>query len=148
VLAVMFAVATAALGVWLARSHAFAPIFAACGAVAFLLFARSQSDAVRSWARSRVARVVRQCAAALGRESYGIYLWHFICVYVTFHFFAETFRQSDKDVSLALYAVTVMIALMASYGLSRLSDRLIQGRATRLSRKLLKQVDACFGSSR
>ncbi|GJH31834.1 acyltransferase family protein [Paraburkholderia hospita] len=148
VLAVMFAIATAALGVWLARSHAFAPIFAACGAVAFLLFACSQSDAVRSWARSRVARVVRQCAAALGRESYGIYLWHFICVYVTFHFFAETFRQSDKDVSLALYAVTVMVALMASYGLSRLSDRLIQGRATRLSRKLLKQVDACFGSSR
>lgn len=147
-LAVTFAIATAALGVWLAKSHAFAPIFAACAAAAFLLFVCSQSDAVRRWAQSRVAHFIRQCAAALGRESYGIYLWHFICVYATFHFFAETFRESDKDMSVALYVVTVMFALTAAYGLSRLSDRLIQGRATRLSRKLLKHVDGCFHPSR
>lgn len=147
-LAVTFAIATAALGVWLAKSHAFAPIFAACAAAAFLLFVCSQSEVVCRWAQSRVALFIRQCAAALGRESYGIYLWHFICVYATFHFFAETFRESDKDMSVALYVVTVMIALTAAYGLSRLSDRLIQGRATRLSRKLLKHVDGCFHASR
>ena len=147
-LAVTFAIATAALGVWLAKSHAFAPILAACAAAAFLLFVCSQSDVVRRWAQSRVALSIRQFAAALGRESYGIYLWHFICVYATFHFFAETFRESDKDMSVALYVVTVMIALTAAYGLSRLSDRLIQGRATRLSRKLLKHVDGCFHASR
>jgi peptidoglycan/LPS O-acetylase OafA/YrhL len=147
-LAVTFAIATAALGVWLAKSHAFAPVFAACAAVAFLLFVCSQSDAMRRLMQSRMTLFVRHCASALGRESYGIYLWHFICVYATFHFFEGTFRRTDRDASLALYVVTVLTALLASYGLSRLSDRLIQGRATRLSRKLLSHVDGRFHPSR
>ncbi|MBN3759697.1 acyltransferase [Burkholderia sp. Ac-20365] len=148
VLAVVFALTTAALGVWLAKSHALAPVFAACAATAFLLFVCARSDAVRRSMQSRVALVIRHCASALGRESYGIYLWHFICVYATFHFFAGLFRQSDRDTSLALYVTTVLVALTASYGLSRLSDRLIQGRATRLSRKLLSHIDGRFDALR
>jgi peptidoglycan/LPS O-acetylase OafA/YrhL len=141
VLALAFALATAALGVWLAKGHQFAPVLAACSAVAFLLFVCSQSDAVRRLMRSRVASFVRGCAGALGRESYGIYLWHFICVYATFHFFAHVFRYSDEDSSLALFVATVMFALVASYGFSRLSGRLVQGHATRLSRTLLTRLD-------
>lgn len=37
-IALGFGLLTAALGVWLAKAHALAPIFAACSAVAFLLF--------------------------------------------------------------------------------------------------------------
>jgi peptidoglycan/LPS O-acetylase OafA/YrhL len=147
-LALAFALATAALGVWLAKGHQFAPVLAACSAVAFLLFVGSQCDAIRDLMRSRGAFVFRRCAAALGRESYGIYLWHFICVYATFHFFAHIFRQTDEDMSIALFIVTVLIALAASYGFSRLSDRLIQGRATQLSRKLLSHVDGRFHPAR
>jgi peptidoglycan/LPS O-acetylase OafA/YrhL len=140
-LALAFALATAALGVWLAKGHQFAPVLAACSAVAFLLFVCSQTDALRRLMHSRVVAVVRSCAAALGRESYGIYLWHFICVYATFHFFAHIFRHSDGDRSLALFVATVLVALVTSYGFSRLSERLIQGRATRLSRTLLARLD-------
>jgi peptidoglycan/LPS O-acetylase OafA/YrhL len=140
--------ATATPDVWLAKSHALAPVSAACAAVAFLLFACSQGDGVHRLMQSRAAFFVRQGASALGRESYGICLWHFISVYATFHFFAATFRQTDRDLSIALYVVTVMVALIASYGLSRLTDRLIQGRATRLSRKLLSHVDGRFEDSR
>jgi len=147
-LALAFALATAALGVWQAKAHEYAPVFAACGAVAFLLFGCSQWDAARRLMQSRGALAVRRCAAALGRESYGIYLWHFICVYATFHFFAQTFRQTDRETSLALYLMTVPIALLAAYGFSRLSDRLIQGRATQFSRKLLSRIDGRFHASR
>lgn len=140
-LALAFALATAALGVWLAKGHQFAPVLAACSAVAFLLFVCSQTDALRRLMHSRVVAIVRGCAAALGRESYGIYLWHFICVYATFHFFAHIFRHSDGDRSLALFVATVLVALVTSYGFSRLSERLIQGRATRLSRTLLARLD-------
>jgi hypothetical protein len=38
--------------------------------------------------------------------------------------------------------------LLTSYGLSRVSDRLIQGRATRLSRRLLASVDRRFHLTR
>ncbi|WP_321798929.1 acyltransferase [Caballeronia sp. J97] len=149
-LALGFALMTAALGVWLDKAHALAPVFAACSAVAFLLFvcsrhARKHRD--RPHAASRVI-FVRRCAAALGRESYGIYLWHFICVYVTFHFFDRTFGQKNGETSLALFGATLIAVLVVSYALSRMSDRLIQGRATRLSRRLLASVDRRFHLTR
>ncbi|WP_408237006.1 hypothetical protein [Paraburkholderia dipogonis] len=73
-----FALATAALGVWLAKAHELALVFAACSAVAFLLFVCSRNcPAPGDDARGTY---IRRCADALGRESYGIYLWHFICI--------------------------------------------------------------------
>jgi peptidoglycan/LPS O-acetylase OafA/YrhL len=149
-LAVVFALMTGAFGVWLDKAHALAPIFAACSAVAFLLFvcsrhARKQRDAPRAASRTSV---IRGCAAALGRESYGIYLWHFICVYITFHFFDRAFGEKSGETSLALFGATLIAVLLTSYGLSRVSDRLIQGRATRLSRRLLASVDRRFHLTR
>lgn len=149
-LAVGFGFMTAALGVWLDKAHALAPVFAACSAVAFLLFVcarhtRKHRDAAHDVPR---ARVIRRCAAALGRESYGIYLWHFICVYMTFHFFDRTFGEKSGESSLALFGATLIAVLVVSYALSRVSDRLIQGRATRLSRRLLASVDRRFHLTR
>ncbi|KXV15346.1 acyltransferase [Caballeronia megalochromosomata] len=149
-LALGFALVTAALGVWLDKAHALAPVFAACSAVAFLLFvcsrhARKRRDSVQAAPR---ATFVRRCAAALGRESYGIYLWHFICVYMTFHFFDHTFGEKNGETSLALFGTTLIAVLVVSYALSRVSDRLIQGRATRLSRRLLASVDRRFHLTR
>ena len=147
-LALGFALLTATLGVWLDKAHALAPVFAACSAVAFLLFvcsrhARKHREAAHGDGEPRNT-VMRRCAAALGRESYGIYLWHFICVYVTFHFFDRTFGAENGETSLALFGATLIAVLFVSYGLSRVSDRLIQGRATRLSRRLLASVDRRF----
>jgi peptidoglycan/LPS O-acetylase OafA/YrhL len=147
-LALGFGLLTAALGVWLAKAHALAPIFAACSAVAFLLFvctrhAHKTQGRRREWSIPGKA-IVRRCAAALGRESYGIYLWHFICVYVTFHFFDRRFGTEGHESSLALFGATLAGVLGVSYVLSRVSDRLIQGRATQLSRRLLARVDRRF----
>jgi peptidoglycan/LPS O-acetylase OafA/YrhL len=128
--------------VWFAKAHELAPLVAACGAVAFLLFVSSRRAAARRRAPSNT--FVRRCADALGRESYGIYLWHFICVYATFHFFERDFRQTDSDVSLALFSATLLAVLCTSYALSRASEWLIQGRATRLSRSILAHVDRRF----
>jgi peptidoglycan/LPS O-acetylase OafA/YrhL len=149
-LAAGFAFMTGALGVWLDKAHALAPVFAACSAVAFLLFVCSR-HARKEREESHAAlpdAFVRRCAAALGRESYGIYLWHFICVYATFHFFDRSFGEKNGETSLALFGATLIAVLIVSYGLSRVSDRLIQGRATRLSRRLLASVDRRFHPAR
>jgi peptidoglycan/LPS O-acetylase OafA/YrhL len=147
-LALGFAIVTAMLGVWLAKAHALAPLFAACSAVAFLLFVCTRSARKAStrpiMRKTQSLSMIRRCAAALGRESYGIYLWHFICVYVTFHFFEGRFKETSNETALALYGATLTAVLAASYALSRLSDRAIQGRATRLSQHLLAALDRRF----
>jgi peptidoglycan/LPS O-acetylase OafA/YrhL len=144
--ALALAFVTAALGVWFAKAHELAPLVAACSAVAFLLFVSSRSESGRRGEPRNT--LVRRCADALGRESYGIYLWHFICVYATFHFFERDFKHTDSDASLALFSATLLAVLCASYALSRVSERLIQGRATRLSRSLLARVDRRFHPGR
>jgi peptidoglycan/LPS O-acetylase OafA/YrhL len=151
-LAIAFALVTGALGVWFDKAHALAPVAAACSAVAFLLFvcsqqARRQLGTPRAASRMRFMPL-RRCAAALGRESYGIYLWHFICVYLTFHFFDRAFGEKNGETSIALFGATLVGVLAVSYALSRVSDRLIQGRATRLSRRLLASVDRRFHLTR
>jgi peptidoglycan/LPS O-acetylase OafA/YrhL len=140
-LALAFALVAAALGVWLAKGPEFAPFFAACGAVGFLLFACSRP--VRG-AGQLQRRLIRPFALALGRESYGIYLWHFICTYASFHVFDHAFGQANKATSLALFIVTITATLIVSYGLSRISHQLIQARASRFSRTLLARVDTYF----
>ncbi|SAL41670.1 acyltransferase [Caballeronia peredens] len=149
-LALIFALMTGALGVWLDKAHALAPVFAACSAVAFLLFVCSHQSRKQRQNPHRAPRMslVRHCAAALGRESYGIYLWHFVCVYITFHYMDSALRRTGEETSLALFTVTLIAVLAVSYGLSRVSDRLIQGRATRMSRRLLASVDRSFHLTR
>jgi len=159
-LAAGFSLATAALGVWLARAHELAPFFAACSAVAFLLFVCSRSGPRTDQANGEGAKepratrssqfagtLVRRCTSALGRESYGIYLWHFICVYATLHFFQATFGQSDRESSLVLFIATLLAILAMSYGFSRFFERVIQDRATRVSRTLLARVDRRFDNN-
>lgn len=171
-LAAGFSLATAALGVWLARAHELAPFFAACSAVAFLLFVCScggEGSGAGSAAGSDegtherkgegpgeppakrssqfAGTLVRRCTGALGRESYGIYLWHFICVYATLHFFQVRFGQSDRETSLVLFIATLFAVLAMSYGFSRFFERVIQNRATRVSRSLLAHVDRRFDNS-
>jgi len=59
------------------------------------------------------------------------------------------FGQSGRETSLVpvLFVATVLAVLAASYVLSRVSDRMIQGRATRLSRSILAHVDRRFHRS-
>jgi peptidoglycan/LPS O-acetylase OafA/YrhL len=140
-LALAFALVAAALGVWLAKGPEFAPFFAACGAVGFLLFACSRPG---RGAGQLQRRLIRPFALALGRESYGIYLWHFICTYASFHVFDHAFGQANKATSLALFIVTITATLIVSYGLSRISHQLIQARASRFSRTLLARLDTYF----
>ena len=89
-------------------------------------------------------RLFKPCAIAIGRESYGIYLWHFICTYATFHFFERVFGRTNEDLSFALFIVTIAVVLVVSYALSRLSDRFIQAWASRFSHRLLAYVDERF----
>ncbi|WP_027798174.1 acyltransferase family protein [Paraburkholderia dilworthii] len=146
VLASGLSLVTAALGVWLAKAHELAPVFAACSAVAFLLLVCSRSGACggKRTASESGGMLIRRCTDALGRESYGIYLWHFVCVYGTLHFFEGVFGRSGRDTSVVLFVATVLGVLVASYGFSRISERVIQNRATRLSRSLLAHLDARF----
>jgi len=67
---------------------------------------------------------------------------------MTFHFFDRTFGEKNGETSLALFGATLIAVLVVSYVLSRVSDRLIQGRATRLSRRLLAWVDRRFHLTR
>lgn len=67
---------------------------------------------------------------------------------MTFHFFDRAFDEKNGETSLALFGATLIGVLVISYGLSRVSDRLIQGRATRLSRRLLASVDRRFHPAR
>jgi peptidoglycan/LPS O-acetylase OafA/YrhL len=140
-MAFAFALATAALGVWLAKGHEFAPFFAACAGAGLLLVLCSH----RGRGTGPIGqRLFKPCAIAIGRESYGIYLWHFICTYATFHFFERVFGRTNEDMSFALFIVTVAVVLAVSYVLSRLSGRFVQAWASRFSHRLLAYVDERF----
>jgi hypothetical protein len=60
------------------------------------------------------------------------------------HFFEGVFGQSGRETSLVLFVATVLAVLAASYAFSRACDRMIQGRAARLSRSILAHVDRRF----
>jgi peptidoglycan/LPS O-acetylase OafA/YrhL len=103
----------------------FAPFFAACGAVGFLLFACSRPG---RGAGQLQRRLIRPFALALGRESYGIYLWHFICTYASFHVFDHAFGQANTATSLALFIVTITATLIVSYDFPHLAPTYSGGR--------------------
>jgi len=140
-MALASALATAALGVWVAKGHEFAPFFAACSGAGLLLFVCSHTGRGTG---PLGQRLFKPCAIAIGRESYGIYLWHFICTYATFHFFERVFGRTNEDLSFGLFIVTIAVVLVVSYALSRLSDRFIQAWASRFSHRLLAYVDERF----
>lgn len=127
---------TAILGVWLGLAHELAPIVAACGAAALLLACCSGAG------RSLPARI----ADALGRESYGVYLWHFIFPFAAMYVFRDstTLATHGPWLSLAVFTLTVAASVTASYALSRVTDTLIQRAASELARTLLSRIDTRF----
>jgi peptidoglycan/LPS O-acetylase OafA/YrhL len=127
-------VATATFGVWAGLAHVCAPFAAAGGAIALLLLCCSTQG------RRAGMRPVR----AIGQESYGIYLWHFVFVFAAMYLFKDSplLSAHGEGVSLLMFALAVAGTVGASYGVSRFSERVIQQRASALARRVLAAVDS------
>ncbi len=127
---------TAVLGVWLGLAHELAPIVAACGAAGLLLACCSRAG------RSLPSRV----ADAIGRESYGVYLWHFIFPFAAMYVFRDSTVLATHGpwLSLTVFVLTVAATVAASYALSRVTDTLVQQGASQLARTLLRHIDTRF----
>jgi peptidoglycan/LPS O-acetylase OafA/YrhL len=126
----------AVFGVWLGLANELAPVVAAIGSAALLLLCCS----------GVAPRLAGRITAALGRESYAIYLWHFVFAFEALYLFKNSafLAAHGPAVSLLVFALAVAFTLAASYLLSRLTDRLVQRVATRLSHALLARVDTTF----
>jgi peptidoglycan/LPS O-acetylase OafA/YrhL len=127
-------IATATFGVWGGLAHACAPFAAACGAIALLLLCSSPAGH-----RAGVGPV-----RAIGRESYGIYLWHFIFAFLAMYLFKDSplLNTHGGRMSMLAFALAVTGTVGASYAMSRLSERMIQQRASALARRVLSAVDS------
>ena len=134
--AVLCAAGTAILGVWLGLAHQFAPIVASCGAAALLLACCSRAGRSLPW----------RIADAIGRESYGVYLWHFIFPFAAMYVFRDStaLARHGAWMSLGVFTLTLAATLAASYALSRVTDTLIQQGASQLARTLLSHIDMRF----
>lgn len=130
------AVATATVGVWGGFAHACAPFAAACGAVALLLLFCSAAG------RRAAALPMR----AIGRESYGIYLWHFVFAFAAMYLFKDSplLATHGGGMSLLAFVLAVVGTIVASYVVSRFTERVIQQRASALARRVLATVDGAF----
>ena len=129
-------VATAVFGVWMGRANEYAPLVAACGSAALVLVCCSEAN----------QRLMGRIAVAIGRESYAIYLWHFIFAFEALYLFKRSHMLATHGplLSLAVFVVVLAVTLAASYMLSRLTDILIQRFASRFARGLLERVDTTF----
>lgn len=138
--AVLCAVIAAVLGVWMGLANEYAPFFAACGSAAILLACCSAPS------QGLIGRI----AGAVGRESYAIYLWHFVFAFEAIYLFKDSRVLATHGPALSLFAFGSMVAftLAASYGLSRLTDVLIQRFASQLARGLLDRIDMTFAFKR
>jgi peptidoglycan/LPS O-acetylase OafA/YrhL len=130
----------AMLGVWIGLANEYAPFFAAGGSAALLLACCSASS------HGRIGRT----AGAIGRESYAIYLWHFVFAFEAMYLFkdARVLATHGPALSVLVFGVVVAVTLVASYGLSRLTDTLIQRFASRFARGLLERIDMTFAFKR
>lgn len=126
----------AVFGVWLGVANEFAPVVAALGSVALLLVCCSRAG----------PRFVGRVTAALGRESYAIYLWHFVFAFEALYLFKNSafLAAHGPALSLSVFVLAVAFTLAASYLLSRMTDRLVQRAAVRVSHALLARVDTTF----
>jgi peptidoglycan/LPS O-acetylase OafA/YrhL len=131
---------TAALGVWKGLANEYAPVVAACGSSALVLLCCSAAS----------QRVIGRIAGAIGRESYAIYLWHFVFAFEALYLFKDSHLLATHGplLSLVTFAAVLAITLAASYVLSRLTDILVQQYASRFARALLERVDMTFAFRR
>ncbi len=135
-----FAAAAAVSGVWLGLANEYAPFFAACGSAALLIACCSSAG----------RGVAGRTAAAIGRESYAIYLWHFVFAFEAIYLFKESsvLASHGPMLSLLTFVAVVAFTLAASYLLSRLTDAHIQQFASQFARKLLERIDVTFAFKR
>lgn len=131
---------TAVCGVGLGLANEYAPVFAACGSAALLLACCS----------AKHDGFIGRIATAIGKESYAIYLWHFIFAFEALYLFKDSsvLAEHGPALSLFVFAAVVGITLAASYLLSRLTDMLIQRFASHLARTLLERIDTTFAFRR
>ncbi len=138
--ALLCAMSAAVLGVWLGLANEYAPFFAACGSAALLLACCSAS----------IQGFIGRTAGAIGRESYAIYLWHFVFAFEAMYLFKDSrvLVTHGPALSVLVFGVVVAFTLAASYGLSRLTDTLIQRFASQFARSLLERIDMTFAFKR
>ena len=138
----------AVCGVWIGLANEYAPVFAACGSAALLLVFCSEAHQ-RQTQRQR-QRLVGRIASAVGRESYAIYLWHFLFAFAAIYLFKDSrlLAKHGPVLSLLAFVVVLAVTLCASYLLSRLTDKLIQRFASKLARSLLAKIDLAFAFGR
>lgn len=136
------AMLAAVFGVWIGLANEYAPVCAACGSAALLLVFCSTA--------SQRQRFVGRIAGAIGRESYAIYLWHFLFAFAAIYLFRDSRVLAARGPALSVLAFVAALAvtLAASYLLSRLTDKLIQRFASKLARSLLAKIDLAFALGR
>ncbi len=130
------ALGVAVSGVWLGLANELAPLVAAIGSAALLLACCSGMN----------HRLVGRVTGALGRESYAIYLWHFVFAFEALYLFKDSsfLAAHGPGFSLVVFLLALGLTLAASYLLSRTTDRLVQRVATRVSHALLARVDTTY----
>ncbi|RDV00103.1 acyltransferase family protein [Trinickia dinghuensis] len=92
----------------------------------------------------RVGRAGIQRVLSIGRESYGIYIWHFAIVFASMKFFGGhgIFALKSPTASLILYPAVFAAALALSYVCALVSDIAIQRPANRLARRILTAISS------
>ncbi len=116
-MALAFALVTAALGVWLAKGHEFAPFFAACGAVGFLLFACSRGGRGAGQLGRRLLEALRDGDRARELRHLSLAL-HLYLRDVPLPG-ARVRARRTRRMSLALFIVTMAATLVVSVCASR-----------------------------
>lgn len=140
------ALLAAVCGVWIGLANEYAPLFAAGSSAALLLVFCSAAHR----GHSQQLRFVGRIATAVGRESYAIYLWHFLFAFAAVYLFKDSRLLAKHGPALSLLAFVAVLAvtLGASYLLSRLTDKLVQRFASKLARSLLVKIDLAFAFGR
>jgi peptidoglycan/LPS O-acetylase OafA/YrhL len=135
-IAALSGMSAAVLGVWIGLANDMAPIAAACGSAALLLVCCSAAS----------QRFIGRLAGAIGRESYAIYLWHFVFAFEALYLFKDSpvLAAHGPALSLLVFVLAVAFTLTTSYWLARLTDMLIQRVASRFARTLLERIDTTF----
>ncbi|TDN67453.1 acyltransferase [Paraburkholderia sp. BL10I2N1] len=116
-----------ATGAGLNLSYAITPLIAAAtGASLLLLFAAS-----------REALTKIRIAQKLGERSYGVYIWHFLGIFI-FRLIGKTFgAQLQVIPPVLLFALGVTLVTLLAYALSTCSERLVERPASRWMREKL-----------
>jgi peptidoglycan/LPS O-acetylase OafA/YrhL len=115
-----------ATGAALNLSYAITPLIAAATGASLLLLAAS----CEALTKSRIAQ-------KLGERSYGVYIWHFLGIFI-FRLIDKTFgAQLQMIPPVLLFALGVTFVTLLAYALSTCSERLVEKPASRWMREKL-----------